>query len=125
MQEADITRSDVDSQDVYSLKTLYIDGRKAPTTHVHWRRFDVASLPWQDLDAFDEWLTARWVEKEKLLTDFAEHGSFPSADGYITIDIRLRNAAELFRLVPTYLAPVAGWLILRLAYGVLSFFWRV
>lgn len=48
---------------------------------MYWRRFSVASIPVDDLRAFELWLKNVWIEKEELLEYFAQNGRFPADDG--------------------------------------------
>lgn len=45
---------------------------------MHWRRFAVADIPLDDQKEFEEWLRARWAEKDQLLDVYFETGRFPS-----------------------------------------------
>lgn len=45
---------------------------------MHWRRFAVADIPLDDQKEFEEWLRARWAEKDELMDVFFETGRFPS-----------------------------------------------
>jgi len=107
-------RRDADGQDIVNLKSLYIDGQRAPFTHVHYRRFAVRDIPLQDPQEFETWLYARWAEKEQLLEHFRAHGSFPAEDGYVRTRVRLQNSFELPMLVLTCgFALSAAVLIIR------------
>lgn len=45
---------------------------------MHWRRFALSNIPLDDQKEFEDWLIARWAEKDKLLDHFVETGRFPS-----------------------------------------------
>lgn len=45
---------------------------------MHWRRWAVSDIPLDDQREFDDWLRARWTEKDQLLDEFFETGRFPS-----------------------------------------------
>lgn len=45
---------------------------------MHWRRFNVSEIPLDDQKEFEDWLTARWAEKDQLMDQYFETGRFPS-----------------------------------------------
>lgn len=45
---------------------------------MHWRRFAVKDIPFDDQDKFDTWLLDRWREKDELLEQFYDTGRFPT-----------------------------------------------
>lgn len=65
-------------QDLYSLRSMYFQGRPPPSVNMYWRRFTVADMPLDDHEKFELWLRERWHEKDLLLEHFVEHGSFPT-----------------------------------------------
>lgn len=84
---------------------------------MHWRRFAVADIPLDDQKAFDEWLRARWAEKDELMDHYFETGRFPSdlagsieaknateeqkvaiSGGYVESYVRLHHWAELIQI---------------------------
>lgn len=68
---------------------------------MHWRRFPISSIPLSTLEAFDEWLQARWLEKDELLDQHARIGQFPSklAKGEsISTVVKLGHWWELWQL---------------------------
>ena len=68
---------------------------------MHWRRFAVKDIPVQDHEAFGEWVTERWREKDELLETFYNTGRFPGDDTtnkqgeYIETDVRLQSRLEI------------------------------
>ncbi|KAK6431098.1 hypothetical protein LTR95_012739, partial [Oleoguttula sp. CCFEE 5521] len=108
---------DQDGQDLYNLKTLYVQGRPAPFTHAHWRRFPVNKIPLRDAEAFDRWLLERWAEKAELLEHFRADGGFPDAQGSITSGVELRSPFEMLQIFTGVLAVTAGWLMTRYLLG--------
>lgn len=58
---------------------------------MHWRRFAVSDIPLDDQKEFEEWLRARWAEKDQLLDYFFETGRFPSE---LAGTIEAKNATE-------------------------------
>lgn len=74
-------------EDYYDL-TVWFTGVAPPSIHIHLRKWDVRTqVPLGNLEAggegtdeekkvFDEWLRARWAEKDVLLERFVSEGSF-------------------------------------------------
>ena len=84
-------------QDVYTLRSTYIDGHPPPI-HMHWRRFAVSSIPLATPEQFDAWLQQQWLEKDNILEHHAKTGRFPSAlagGEHITTEVRLGHWWEL------------------------------
>lgn len=85
---------------------------------MHWRRFDVSTIPLEDAKEFEEWLLARWREKDDLLELWYNTGRFPadaesaddtkgiSPEGYIETEITLNNWTEIGQIF-VVLATVA------------------
>lgn len=85
---------------------------------MHWRRFAVSSIPLTDAKEFEQWLLARWREKDDLLEQWYNTGRFPadaaSADeskgiskaGFIETDITLNSWLEIGQIF-VVLATVA------------------
>ena len=68
-------------QDIFTLSSTYFQGRPPKSVNMHWRRFNVSTIPFEDKDAFDLWLRERWIEKNELMEYYIQHGRFPIADG--------------------------------------------
>lgn len=47
---------------------------------MHWRRFAVKTAPKDDPKAFEDWVLARWREKDDLVEYYMQHGQFPCDD---------------------------------------------
>ena len=74
---------------------------------MHWRRFAVSSIPLSDANEFEHWLLERWREKDDLLEQWYETGSFPadagsavpekgiSKEGFIETEMTLNNWMEI------------------------------
>ncbi|KAJ5080982.1 hypothetical protein N7456_013692 [Penicillium angulare] len=62
----------------FTLRSTLLQGRPPTSVNMHWRRFAVADIPLEDQKEFEEWLRARWAEKDKLLDHYWETGRFPS-----------------------------------------------
>lgn len=112
-----LPRRGVDGQDIVNLKSLYVQGEKAPLTHAHYRRFAVREIPLHDSEAFDAWLYERWAEKEKLLEHFQMHNRFPAEEGYHLTPIKLRSRLEMLVVLFTCgFAISVAWFIARSLY---------
>ncbi|KAF9694916.1 hypothetical protein EKO04_007196 [Ascochyta lentis] len=68
-------------QDLFSLRGSYFQGRPPKSVNMHWRRFATKDMPLGDEKAFNDWLVARWREKDDLLQYYIEHNRFPADDG--------------------------------------------
>jgi lysocardiolipin and lysophospholipid acyltransferase len=73
-------------QDVFTLRSVYFQGRPPKSVNMHWRRFAVKDMPIDDKDAMHEWTLARWREKDDLLAKFQETGKFPAAVEAVSIE---------------------------------------
>lgn len=99
------------AQTYYSLQSIYTAHQGPPTVHIHLRQYDLANVPIgtvpqlpsvgggvkqegyvspvelderltaEERKTFDEWVRARWTEKDLLLDQFYESGEFPCRDG--------------------------------------------
>lgn len=63
-------------EDFYSMKTMFLDRLYPRKIHVYWRAYKVVDIPWQDEAKFEQWLQARWQEKDDLLDTFRRTGRF-------------------------------------------------
>lgn len=69
-------------QDLFSLRGSYFQGRPPKSVNMHWRRFAIKDIPLGDEKIFADWLLARWREKDELLQQYIETGSFPADGGF-------------------------------------------
>lgn len=63
-------------EEYYSIYRMYFDGNYPKSVHMYWRKYRVADIPWQDESKFEQWLQARWAEKDKLLESMRITGKF-------------------------------------------------
>jgi 1-acyl-sn-glycerol-3-phosphate acyltransferase len=66
------------SQDVYTLRSSFLEGRPPKSVNMFWRRFKISTLPIDNDEAFARWLLNQWREKDYLLEYFNKFGHFPS-----------------------------------------------
>lgn len=69
------------AQDIFTLKAGYLEGRPPKSVSMHWRRFAIKDIPLHNDKAFELWLTARWREKDLLMEQYLQRGSFPADIG--------------------------------------------
>ena len=114
-------------QDIFSLRSTYLQGRRPKSVNMHWRRFAVKDIPVKDPEAFDKWLLDRWREKDEMLEQYLQTGRFPTDhiedetpngstnpvkdQGYIETPIRAKYPFEFLQL---YVPIALLWLIIRL-----------
>ena len=64
-------------QDVFTLTSIYFQGRPPKSVNMYWRRFRVSEIPIDEQKAFEKWVIDRWGEKDALLEGFMQTGRFP------------------------------------------------
>ncbi|KAL8828030.1 MAG: hypothetical protein Q9191_002823 [Dirinaria sp. TL-2023a] len=69
------------AQDIYPIQSSILSGRPPKSVNMYWRRFAIASIPLDDISAFDLWLRARWAEKDTLMEHYMSTGRFPADVG--------------------------------------------
>lgn len=69
------------AQDIFTVRTAYIEGKPPKSVNMYWRRFAISSIPVDDPVAFEVWLRARWMEKDGLIEAYYRHGRFPADRG--------------------------------------------
>ena len=65
-------------QDIYSLRSIYLQGRAPKSVNMYWRRFAVKDIPVQDANVFEKWVLERWREKDQLVEYYMQNGRFPA-----------------------------------------------
>ena len=109
---------------LFTLRSVYFQGRPPKSVNMHWRRFKIADLPLDDHDKMYEWLIQRWHEKDQLLETFSKTGKFPAdkvaveIEGgpkdafktpYINTEVRPRTPWEVFQIfMPVAAATMVG-----------------
>ncbi|KAG9232551.1 acyltransferase-domain-containing protein [Amylocarpus encephaloides] len=64
-------------EEVYTLQSIYLQGRPPPSISMYWRCFAVKDIPIKSQPEFEDWLRDRWHEKDKLMEQYLVTGSFP------------------------------------------------
>lgn len=110
--------------EIFTLRSVYFQGRTPKSVNMHWRRFKVSDLPLDDKDAMYKWVVDRWREKDELLDVFMKTGRFPAdkaavqiEDGpqdsfktpYINTSVQMRNPIEFLSIFgPVAAAAMVG-----------------
>ncbi|ODM23536.1 hypothetical protein SI65_01125 [Aspergillus cristatus] len=101
----------------FTLRSTCLQGRPPKCVNMHWRRFRISEIPLDDQKDFEEWLLARWTEKDQLLEECYETGRFPTdlagtieagnvsekqktaaSNGYAETSVRLGHWTELLQV---------------------------
>ncbi|KAI4159645.1 MAG: hypothetical protein LQ342_006412 [Letrouitia transgressa] len=69
------------ASEIFTIQAAYFGGTPPKSVNMYWRRFDVSSIPVDNDKAFDNWLRARWIEKDQLLQYYQKTGHFPADKG--------------------------------------------
>jgi hypothetical protein len=119
--------------EIYGLRTVYIQGRPPQSVNMHWRRYKTSEIPIGSKAELNDWLEARWREKETLLENFYATGKFSPADKsavqiedgptedefktpYITTEVHPVSSAEYLSIfAPVAVAAVAGRILWQVA----------
>lgn len=108
--------------EIFTLRSVYFQGRPPTSVNMHWRRFRIADLPVDDHDAMFTWIMDRWREKDDLIEAFMREGKFPAntaavhiEDGpvdelktpYINAQVQSRNQFEFLQIfTPVFAAAL-------------------
>ncbi|KAL8953459.1 MAG: hypothetical protein Q9222_000663 [Ikaeria aurantiellina] len=69
------------ASEIFTLQAAYFGGKPPKSVNMYWRRFEIWSIPVDNDRAFDNWLRARWIEKDQLLDNYQKTGRFPADTG--------------------------------------------
>ncbi|KAH6662646.1 1-acyl-sn-glycerol-3-phosphate acyltransferase [Plectosphaerella plurivora] len=77
----------------FGLVGTYFQGQAPKSVNFHWRRFKVADIPLDTAEEFDEWLRARWYEKDLIMEEYVSTGRFPALTSgpYKYVETRVRT----------------------------------
>ncbi|KAF8857606.1 acyltransferase-domain-containing protein [Acephala macrosclerotiorum] len=64
-------------QDLFTLRSMYLQGRPPPSVSMYWRRFAIADIPLDDHITFELWLRERWYEKDAYIEQYLTTGRLP------------------------------------------------
>ncbi|KAI8938927.1 hypothetical protein NX059_004782 [Plenodomus lindquistii] len=67
-------------QDIFTLRSSFFEGRPPKSVNMHWRRFRLDNIPYENTKAFEVWLRNRWREKDYMLEYFNRNNRFPAED---------------------------------------------
>lgn len=118
-------------QDVFTLRSVYFQGRPPKSVNMHWRRYKVSALPTNDRDAMAAWVLQRWREKDDLLETFYNTGKFPAEteavgiEGapkekgwktpYINTEVKARSPLEFVQMfMPVAAAAMVGRVLVQI-----------
>jgi len=118
-------------QDIFSLRTVYFQGRPPKSVSMHWRRFKISDIPYNSSEKMEQWILQRWREKDELMEQHAQTGRFPADlsavivdkgaendNGYVNTGVRAVNPFEVLQIF----APVLGaYFVARLLIQLINF----
>ncbi|KAI4947280.1 hypothetical protein J4E91_006630 [Alternaria rosae] len=94
-------------QDIFTLRSSFFEGRPPKSVNMHWRRFHLDDIPYENTHAFEVWLRNRWREKDYMLEYFSRHNRFPAEDfwkNHLDMDTKSEssrgNGNKTIRTVP-------------------------
>ncbi|KAF3994886.1 hypothetical protein FT663_00991 [Candidozyma haemuli var. vulneris] len=124
-------------EEVFTLKAYYLKGYGPTAINYHIRAFalkdiplgdddsaDVDNVPPETLEAFEKWLLDIWYEKDELMKEFFENGSFTKAPSLspdtttVEADFKLRSSYEI---LGPFMVTVVAVVLVRLAWVL---FWK-
>ncbi|SCV70800.1 BQ2448_3562 [Microbotryum intermedium] len=123
------------AQSYYTLHSIFAASQGPDQVSIHLRKINLADIPIGNVDrsltpvqlddaltakerkAFDEWLRARWTEKDELMDGYYKSGAFEAKDSQRTEwpikvtswDDWLSIAAQLFALYALWRVSVWSW----------------
>ncbi|KAK4992038.1 hypothetical protein LTR50_001434 [Elasticomyces elasticus] len=111
-------------QDLYALRSVYLQGRPPKSVNMYWRRFKVSDIPFDDKDAMEQWTLQRWREKDHLLEQFLQTGRFPAdtagekgapGAGHIETEVQPSNPFEILQIfVPVVAMALIGNILIKM-----------
>jgi len=87
-------------QDYFTLRSSYFQGRPPKSVNLHFRRFKISTIPYNDSVEFEKWVRERWIEKDDLLEVYQQTGRLPSQldQGILDTAAKLHSILELLRM---------------------------
>ncbi|KAF2679002.1 acyltransferase-domain-containing protein [Lentithecium fluviatile CBS 122367] len=120
-------------QDLYTIRSTYMQGRSPKSVNMHWRRFALSSIPMHDEKAFSDWLLARWREKDAFIEYYLQNGRFPADEGaspavngakpvkgagHIETEVRPTNMLEVLQM---FALPASSLLVVNVVLKIAHF----
>ncbi|KAF3929714.1 hypothetical protein AA313_de0207575 [Arthrobotrys entomopaga] len=72
-------------QDIFTLRAQYLQGRPPKSVNLHFRRFRVSEIPYNDTTEFEKWMRARWTEKDQMMETYMQTGRLPGDDEEVQV----------------------------------------
>ncbi|GAB7352729.1 hypothetical protein MBLNU459_g3083t1 [Dothideomycetes sp. NU459] len=72
--------------DIFTLRSVYFQGRPPKSVNMYWRRFKVSDIPLDDHTATEAWVLERWREKDDALEHYLRTGRFPGDASAVSIE---------------------------------------
>lgn len=86
-------------EDFFTLRNMYLRGLCPKRVQMHWRRFHIADIPYQDKDTFEAWLLERWREKDAMLEKYEATGSFTNDEVVLPeVPMKLESNLQVFQI---------------------------
>lgn len=112
---------------IYTIRSVYLEGRPPKSVNMHWRRFKVSDIPADDVDKMQAWTLQRWREKDEIIQTFLDTGRFPADEEaakieepgkigpYIETEVRPAFPWEWLQMfVPVIAATLVGKILIKL-----------
>lgn len=107
-------------QDLFTLRSVYFQGRPPKSVNMHWRRFAIKDIPYDDKDAMHEWVMQRWREKDEMIDAFLRDGKFPADVQAVSIEGAPQEKAFRSAYINTEVKPRSPWEFLTMFAPVLT-----
>ncbi|KAG9699255.1 acyltransferase-domain-containing protein, partial [Aureobasidium melanogenum] len=105
---------------LYTLRSVYFQGRAPKSVNMHWRRFAVADIPLHSKEETEKWLLERWREKDDLIEYYLNHGRFPADPAAVGAIEKPGEQNKHATYIETEVKPKFIWEPLQLFAPVLS-----
>lgn len=106
--------------DIFTLRSVYFEGRTPKSVNMHWRRFKVSDIPLDDHKATEEWVLQRWREKDDMMEHYLQTGRFPGDARAVTIEGGDKAGDKNRNFIETEVKPRYVWEVLQMFVPVLT-----
>ncbi|KAF3199944.1 hypothetical protein TWF106_003523 [Orbilia oligospora] len=72
-------------QDIFTLRAQYLQGRPPKSVNLHFRRFRISEIPYNNTKEFEQWMRARWTEKDEMMETYMQTGRLPGDDEEVEV----------------------------------------